>query len=81
MFGIFLTKVFGIFLPKYGYKVFFFLNFWYSVYRRNIGFFSFLKCLILSVCVTLKKMMKELQFLRDLIRMRVHGASGHEWWF
>ena len=44
-------------------------------------FFSFLKCLILSACVTFKKIVKDLQFLRDLIRMRAHAASGHEWWF
>ena len=44
-------------------------------------FFSFLKCLILSACVAFKKIMKDLQFLRDLIRMRAHAASGHERWF
>ena len=77
-----LTKVFGIFLPKYGYKVFCFPEFFGILYISvMLVFFPFLKCLILSACVAFTNIMKDLQFLRDLIRMRAHAASGHEWWF
>ena len=60
--GVLGIRYLGCFQPRYsvffcrntGIKYFVFLNFWYSVYKRNV-FFSFLKCLILSACVTFKK--------------------------
>ena len=76
-----LTKVFGIFLPKYGYKVFCFPEFFGILYISvMLVFFPFLKCLILSACVAFTNIMKDLQFLRDLIRcermLRVVMSGG-----
>ncbi len=65
-----LYSILGVFNQGVKYSVF--LNFWYSVYKRNVGVFSLLKCLILSACVTFKKkkIMIDLQFLRHYIRLR-----------